>query len=235
MNNKICAGLALLLMSTPFATNAQTTVFDTINNYSQININAAAIGYFGGPSGPNATYVAGEQFTSTADGFIGSVAMTLIDPTVPGSYGPSGIAINFGLYSDTGGRVGNLLENLAVTMNGGIGVLATGSYQSGTLLNSGQSYWLVSEGTTPGQWASTNAPDAPIVENEYANLQQPSGLSGGLYPGGSYSSMLLPLGMTVKVSAPVAAPEINPASAASGLTLLLGGMAVLLGRRRLVP
>jgi hypothetical protein len=32
--------------------------------------------------------------------------------------------------------------------------------------------------------------------------------------------------------AAVAAPEIDPASAVSGLTLLLGGMAVLLGRRR---
>jgi hypothetical protein len=31
-----------------------------------------------------------------------------------------------------------------------------------------------------------------------------------------------------------AAPEINPASAASGLTLLLGGLAVLRGRRRIV-
>jgi hypothetical protein len=32
-------------------------------------------------------------------------------------------------------------------------------------------------------------------------------------------------------SAPTAAPEINPASAASGLTLLVGGLAVLRGRR----
>ncbi|MHB8476634.1 MAG: hypothetical protein ACYDBZ_10165 [Steroidobacteraceae bacterium] len=33
----------------------------------------------------------------------------------------------------------------------------------------------------------------------------------------------------------VAAPEIDPASAASGLTLLLGGIAVLRGRRKASP
>ena len=32
----------------------------------------------------------------------------------------------------------------------------------------------------------------------------------------------------------VSAPEITPASAASGLTLLLGGLAVLRGRRKVV-
>jgi len=39
---------------------------------------------------------------------------------------------------------------------------------------------------------------------------------------------------TITSLTPVSAPEINPASAASGLTLLLGGLAVLRGRRKVV-
>ena len=38
---------------------------------------------------------------------------------------------------------------------------------------------------------------------------------------------------SLNVSGAKAAPEIDPASAASGLTLLLGGLAVLRGRRRI--
>jgi hypothetical protein len=230
MKAKMLAAVVVGFLAGPMAADADTIVFDTMDGYAQSTLDTL-VGYAGPSYG---TYVAGEQFTSTASGYIDNLTLDLFDASVPGSIGPSGKSIQFGVFADNGGTVGSLIEMLSVTMNGGLGTVATGSYESGALLNAGQSYWIVSQDTALAQWWSESmtgpgvvTPSASIVENQYPDLEQPSGLNGGLNRGGFYEQSN-PLGMIVGVAA--ASADV-PEPATLGL-LALGIAGVGLMKRR---
>lgn len=81
---------------------------------------------------------------------------------------------------------------------------------------------------TADQWGTLNGPSKVvnfIVSPNYSGFSGSANVPGSFPPnsGGSF---------TVTDLTPQAAPEIGPASAASGLTLLLGALAVLRGRKQ---
>jgi hypothetical protein len=205
MNYKIL-GLVMIVLSlaTP-ATIAQVT---TLDYQGAVFTNVTTSGNFVFPDVPTLPFVVGDVV------FSAPLAANLNDATlVP-------VAFNFNAP---------LLNNSFI--NGCCGSIASFAFSTN---NAGAiTGWNVDLSFT---FIGTNSPSGNTVVlgpsgDTYTGFgSTPSGCGP---PGGCFQliqeSNTTPGGWTVAQQA----PEIDPASAASGLTLLLGGMAVLRGRRKL--
>jgi hypothetical protein len=221
MNAKFPQSLAVLaLLSAPAAVIADTVAYDTMTG----NVVSGSGNWFGYNAPLGGSYVIGDQFTSTATGYISGLELAMFSA---GAGGPVALDV----YSDSNGQIGTLLETLSVTTSGNWtsqnqGPYASGSYASGVTLNAGQRYWIVTPDVSPlAYWEYMAAPGSPVTPLTQAGglfMNYAAGPIGSLtdgssqyFPGGTPGA----LGLEVALASPVPLP-------AAGWLLLsaLGGL-----------
>jgi len=208
MNAKFPQSLAVLaLLSAPALVMADTVAYDTMTG----NIVSDSGNWFGYNAPLGGNYVIGDQFTSTATGYISGLELAMFSA---GAGGP----VALGIYSDYDGQIGTLLETLSVTTSGNWtiqnqGPYASGSYASGITLNAGQRYWIVTPDVSPlAYWeymAAPGSPATPLAQAGGLFTSYAAGSIGSLtdgtsqyFPGGAGEA----LGLEVTLASPVPLP-----------------------------
>ena len=206
MKNKNLGLVALAWMAAPFAANSQTTLLD-YQGSAFTNVSISGNGSF--PDVPTLSSLVGDVVLSSPLG------ANLNNATVfPTAFSFNAPLINSELFSP--GYAGSS-SSFAFTTN-----------NSGTITG-----WSVELSFT---YLGTNSPSGnSIVLGPGGDSYMGFGSTpGGCGPPGGCSLLVQESSTSPGVwSVPQPAPEIDPATAAGGLTLFLGGLAVLRGGRRL--
>ena len=150
----------------------------------------------------NVTYLA-TSFTATSGGALENVRIPIFSLDSP---------VEFGLYDDSSGHPGGLLEGWSATVPGIPGVLTTLDSALHPVLQTNQLYWFV--------LTQTKAEQAAWYENN-------QGVGGGAWAGSNLNNLL-----QFVPDSPAPAIELNPADVAavpepSGAGLLGGGILLL--------
>ena len=217
MNNKILGLLAVGLMAGPIIANAQSTTYTYQGD--AFTAGAAGVNFPSPPAGWTSINVPRNIGVGPINGFI-TLSAPLGDNLNDFSVTPTRIQMFSG-----GLRSLDFLNTVAFSTN------ANGAID-------GWSMSLAGTVGGPGGWSQTmTSSDIGGVGGDSATMSttctaffSPSLQPPQSFPCGSSGSNTTP---GVWTSPAAQAPEIDPASATSGLTLLLGGVAVLRGRRKL--
>jgi hypothetical protein len=227
MNNKILAMLTVGLMAAPIAAPAQITTLDYQSALS------GGTTYYNNPTPPQ--LLTPQQFAAsfTSAPFTGNITASLQESgsaggevlsgtvNVTGSAGTN-INLSFGLaaleygsppflaFDGSSGTVNLLMSNGAIT--GATMDITFSSYHEPTMF---LTIGPTGSATLDYLYNGTNGP----CTQQGADEPNPCTLTAASNSAGVWQA--------------TGAPEIDPASAASGLTLLLGGLAVMRGRRKL--
>jgi len=207
MNTKILGSVAVALLAGPISANAQSTT------YTYQGAALPAFLYLDPPQG--GTFSPPPSVAdATLSGFV-TLSAPLGDNLNDFSVAPTQLQMVSGVFGPVS------LGTLAFSTNG-----------KGAI--DGWSMSLTGFVGGPGGWTETVTSSG--VGGDNANIA--STCTAFFSMGGPQNFSCGWSGSNMKPGAwtsPASAPEIDPASAASGLALLLGGVAVLRGRRRLEP
>jgi hypothetical protein len=252
MNSKILALLAIGLMAEPMAASAQVVVgsefkaapldmpFIAPNQFlaQPFTITTGvlaqevvfAIGDGARTNGPNDSV--GLQFTMELTNAIGSTAtaanvLSQATFTYPGSSSASTVPVNYF------GSISPLTWNVGTYLNAGTYYLvasatSTGQNESVGWLQAVDSIQVGTNGVAGGALGSCCTPASFAPASSFIPV---SPASEPAYQFEICSGVNCPL--TIIPPPPTAAPEVDPTMAASGLTLLMGALAVIRGRRKL--
>ena len=127
------------ILLSPMAANADLIVFD---NFGPSDSYDGTWGW-----AINSYYTQGMQFTASGTGFLSSVELAFTNV-------PVGESVTLELFSDSGGMLGKLLQDLSFTSTGGPIETAFASEKS--LLKTGTDYWLVGIYSGLGSWQWNN-------------------------------------------------------------------------------
>jgi hypothetical protein len=250
-NTRRAMGLAMLLGSV--AANAQSVTFDFTGRVADATYQNPATAVLI----PDGTLVTG-SFTFTYDPLISGAG------TVSGTIGSSspqgwlatmpGVGTGVNLFSDTVQVVGFSTSYSTGAINTGAGSSQIGGGStSGLSGNPGGGPGSESSGSLNGfemngsgsfgteSWISLNPSSGSVafLSNGLPNISDISGSTGMFetYTNGPVSDIFHNgnYGVQYEITSLTLAPEIDPTSAASGLTLLLGALVVLRGRRPKPP
>jgi hypothetical protein len=140
-------------------------------------------------------------FVTSGGGHLGDIVIPLFSLHNP---------VSLGLYADSGGKPGTLLENFSLTAPGFPGILTTIPSARNPLLSAGTEYWLV---FTP----------TPAQKNELAWYENDLGLTGGIWAGNVLDDML-----NFVPGSPMPAIQLNSVSVPEPASEILLGSGLLM-------
>ena len=155
------------------------------------NINPDNLGQSGWALGGEDNIAQGFQFIAQTSGLVGSIDAVLQRLNAPGH-------VMLGIYADNGGELGALLEQISIAVSGSSPLILTGMATSSTLLNSGDSYWLVgsASGSDEFSWSKNKTEKSGPSTLSFSDLSGPF----------SYDTRTLAAFRVNSVSDPILAP-----------------------------
>lgn len=161
---KIITTACLLIAITSAPGARAIPIYDTLGPTNAYQTTGSPNGYVVGPAAPY-DFWTGALFTAAASGTVQSLDAAIFDRLG----GP--VDVIFGIYTDVGGTVGALLEEIVVTSVDQVtdGTVQTGLAAGTTNLLAGTSYWLMAhtDDSSAAVWRNNDA--GILLDRAYTN------------------------------------------------------------------